>query len=57
MRVKDVKVRRGTKIGSGHHSVLLMMSRKSRVERHRRLEENMRIRTDRLKDGGGGGGG
>ena len=52
MRVKDVKVVRGTEIGSGHNLVLLKMSRKSRVERHRRLEKNMRIRTDRLKDKG-----
>ena len=49
VRVKDVKVVRGTEIRSGHNLVLLKMSRKSRVERHRRLEKNM---TDRLKDKG-----
>ena len=41
----------GAEIGSDH-LVLLKMSRKRRVEKHRRLEEDVRIRTDRMKDRG-----
>ena len=49
MTVKDVV--RGAEIGRDH-LVLLKMSRKRRVERHRRLVEDIRIRTDRMKDRG-----
>ena len=45
---------RGTEIGSDHHLVLLKISKKNRGGggggRHRKVEESVRIRTDRLKD-------
>ena len=46
MRVKDAKAVRGAEIGSNHLLVLLRMSGKRRVERHRRIEGNVRIRTE-----------
>ena len=50
VRVEDVKAVRAVEIGSDHYLVLFKMSRKSRMERCRGLEENVRIRIDRLKD-------
>ena len=50
VRVNDVRVVRGAEIGSDHHLVLLKISKMNRGGRHRKVEESVRIRTDRLKD-------
>ena len=48
-RIKDVKVVRGDEIRSDHYLVLLKMSGRKRMERCKKVEQNVRIRTDRFE--------
>lgn len=44
---------RGAEIASDHSQVPMQLNRKSRVEIHKRIDENVMVRTVRIKDRGG----